>query len=137
MPLGGLKSAKSPYLAHERQNLGGYESVPSVGACVAGGGWAVVHWSTVGDPRATDRTILDWAVANGYVVFTHDLDFGTALALTHGHGPSVIQVRGQDVLPEHMGSMMIAVLKQHDTELASGALVVVDESKSRIRILPM
>ncbi len=101
-----------------------------------GQGWSAVHWSTVGDPRATDRTIMDWAVANRHIVFTHDLDFGTALALTHAVGPSVLQVRGQDVLPDHLGSLVIAALRQHDADLASGALVVVDESKCRVRILP-
>jgi predicted nuclease of predicted toxin-antitoxin system len=40
-------------------------------------GWGSVHWSTVGDPRAADREILDWAIANAHVLFTHDLDFGT------------------------------------------------------------
>jgi predicted nuclease of predicted toxin-antitoxin system len=40
-------------------------------------GWSAVHWSTVGDPRADDAVVMGWALANGYVVFTHDLDFGT------------------------------------------------------------
>ena len=71
-------------------------------------GWVTVHWSTVGDPRAADQEIMGWAVANYYVVFTHDLDFGTLLALTHAGGPSVIQVRGQDILPDHMGSLVVA-----------------------------
>jgi predicted nuclease of predicted toxin-antitoxin system len=53
-------------------------------------GWSAAHWSTVGDPSASDRTIMDWALANGHIVFTHDLDFGTMLALTHAHGPSVL-----------------------------------------------
>ena len=35
-----------------------------------------VHWSTVGDPRAEDIEIIEYARANGYIVFTHDLDFG-------------------------------------------------------------
>ncbi len=100
-------------------------------------GWSATHWSAIGDPCATDQTIMDWAVANGYIVFTHDLDFGTTLALTHATGPSVLQVRGQDVLPEHMGSLVCAALQQHDADLASGALVVVDENKSRVRILPI
>jgi predicted nuclease of predicted toxin-antitoxin system len=30
-------------------------------------GWSAVHWSTVGDPRATDRVVMDWSVANGYI----------------------------------------------------------------------
>lgn len=100
-------------------------------------GWSAIHWCNVGDPRATDRTIMDWAVANGYIVFTHDLDFGTALAQTHATGPSVLQVRGQDVLPDRMESLVLAALRQHDADLASGALVVVDESRSRVRILPI
>ena len=28
-------------------------------------GWSAVHWATVGDPRAPDRVILDWARAHG------------------------------------------------------------------------
>lgn len=100
-------------------------------------GWSAVHWSTVGDPRAEDSEIMAWALANGYVVFTHDLDFGTMLALTRATGPSVLQVRGQNVLPEHMGSVVIAALRQHDADLAGGAIVVVEERKLRVRVLPL
>jgi predicted nuclease of predicted toxin-antitoxin system len=39
-------------------------------------GIAAVHWSSIGDPRAEDQVLMDWARANTYVVFTHDLDFG-------------------------------------------------------------
>ena len=100
-------------------------------------GWSAVHWSTVGDPAAEDSVIMAWALANDHVVFTHDLDFGTMLALTHATGPSVLQVRGQDVLPEDIGFVVIAALRQHDDALAAGALVVVDVKKSRVRVLPL
>ncbi len=103
---------------------------------LAGHGWSAVHWSMVGDPRADDATIMAWALANGYVVFTHDLDFGTMLALTHATGPSVLQMRGQNVLPEDIGPAVIAALRQYDTTLAAGALVVVEVKKSRVRVLP-
>jgi predicted nuclease of predicted toxin-antitoxin system len=73
----------------------------------------------------------------GHVVFTHDLDFGTTLALTHATGPSVLQVRGQNVLPEDIGPQVVAALRQHDAALATGALVVVDLKKSRVRVLPL
>jgi predicted nuclease of predicted toxin-antitoxin system len=71
------------------------------------------------------------------VLFTHDLDFGTALALTHAGGPSVLQVRGRDVLPEDMGAAVVAALRQHDAAFAAGALVVVDAKKLRVRLLPL
>ena len=100
-------------------------------------GWSDVHWSTVGDPRASDAAIMEWAVSHEYVVFTHDLDFGTMLALSHATGPSVLQVRAADVLPDRLGDVILAALRQHDTELASGALVVVEERRSRVRILPI
>jgi predicted nuclease of predicted toxin-antitoxin system len=104
---------------------------------LAGHGWSAVHWSKVGDPRAKDAVIMDWARSNGHVVFTHDLDFGTMLALAHASGPSVLQVRAQETLPENIGSQVIAALRQHDADLAAGALVVVDPKKSRVRLLPL
>ncbi len=100
-------------------------------------GWPAIHWSTVGDPRAEDQTIMAWALTNAHVVFTHDLDFGTALALTHAGGPSVIQVRGQRVLPEHLSALVLAALKQYEPELSAGALVVVEHARSRVRVLPL
>lgn len=83
---------------------------------LSGSGWPAVHWSSVGDPRADDAAIMAWARANDHVVFTHDLDFGTALALTHATGPSVLQVRSQRVLPENMGPVVIAALRQTATD---------------------
>lgn len=96
-----------------------------------------VHWSRIGDPRAADTVILSWARANGYLVFTNDLDFGTLLALTHAQGPSVIQVRAQDLLPSHLGQMVAETILRHQEMLTSGALIVLDERKAKVRILPL
>ncbi len=100
-------------------------------------GWEAVHWSKIGDPQAKDSTIMDWAHKNKYIVFTHDLDFGTILASTQAEGPSVIQVRTQDVTPAHLEKTIVSVLHQHETLLKQGALIIVNEMKSRIRILPL
>ena len=100
-------------------------------------GWSAVHWSSIGDPRASDQAIMNWAAHHGYVVFTHDLDFGTMLALSHAAGPSVLQVRARDVLPDYLEGFVVAALEHHDADLSSGALVVVDASRSRVRILPI
>jgi predicted nuclease of predicted toxin-antitoxin system len=100
-------------------------------------GYSALHWSTVGDPRADDIAIMSWARSNGCTVFTHDLDFGTILALNHADGPSVLQVRGQNILPEHLGPLVLAALRQYEAVLISGALVVVEEKKSRVRVLPI
>ncbi len=100
-------------------------------------GFESVHWSTVGDPRASDRAIMEWALTNTYVVFTNDLDFGGVLAATQAEAPSVIQIRGQDVLAASIGSLVISVLQQFETVLEAGALVSVDQASARVRILPI
>lgn len=80
---------------------------------------------------------MAWAKEHGCAVFTHDLDFGSLLALTQAEGPSVIQVRTQDVTPAAIGKLVINALRQFQTELEQGALIVLDESRSRARILPL
>lgn len=99
--------------------------------------YSAVHWSSVGDPRSSDQSLMDWARVNQYVVFTHDLDFGMLLATTRANGPSVIQMRTQDVLPAAIERTVIAALQQYQTLLETGALIVVDERMSRARILPL
>lgn len=96
-----------------------------------------VHWSTFGDPRAADSVLMDWARANDYIVFTHDLDFGALLALTQAESPSVIQVRTQDVTPAHLENVVIEVLRKSEILLETKALIVLDEGRSRVRILPL
>ena len=100
-------------------------------------GWEVLHWSEVGDPKAKDRTIMKWANINGYIVLTHDLDFGTLLATTQAEGPSVIQVRTQGIFPDDLEMMLVEVLRQFESELNSGALIVVNKERAKVRILPL
>jgi predicted nuclease of predicted toxin-antitoxin system len=95
------------------------------------------HWSSFGDPRSADAVIMAWARDNGHIVFTHDLDFGALLALTHADGPSVLQVRGPDVLPESIAPLVIAAIRQYESALATGAIVVVDARAVRVRVLPI
>src|SRR5262245_58121105 len=75
-------------------------------------GWAAIHWSAIGEPTADDTTIMHWASTNGYVVFTHDLDFGAILAATRAIAPSVIQLRAQDILPYKFANSIIASIHQ-------------------------
>jgi predicted nuclease of predicted toxin-antitoxin system len=96
-----------------------------------------LHWSAVGDARATDATIMRWAVDRGYTVFTHDLDFSAILATAGASGPSVLQVRAQDVSPEAIGEDVARVLGDHASAIDAGAIVTIDELGARVRILPI
>ncbi len=96
-----------------------------------------VHWSDIGDPRADDREIMAWAAENGYVVLTHDLDFGALLASSTRTKPSVIQVRTRDLLSEQFFKTLTDALSRFGQELEKGALVVVEPGRARVRILPL
>lgn len=100
-------------------------------------GGTATHGSQVGDPRAKDSEIMQWAAANGRTILTHDLDFGALLALARASGPNVIQLRGSDVLPDVAGPAVLAALARFLQELAAGALVTVDIGRQRVRLLPL
>lgn len=80
---------------------------------------------------------MRWADDNGYIVFTNDLDFGAILAASSGKSPSVIQVRSQDVTPEHLADVVVQALRQHELLIVQGALISIDDARSRVRILPL
>lgn len=100
-------------------------------------GHKVLHWSTVGDPRAEDRAIMTWAQQNGYVIFTNDLDFGALLAVTGAEGPSVIQIRTTDVTPEAQSKRLPGALEQFKESLSDGTFISIDERRERVRLLPL
>ncbi|MDP9194140.1 MAG: DUF5615 family PIN-like protein [Acidobacteriota bacterium] len=96
-----------------------------------------VHWSEVGDPKALDPEIMAFAGEQRLVVFTHDLDFGNILAVTHARGPSVIQARVEDPVPATIGETVVAAIMENATHLTRGALITLDPDRLRVRILPI
>jgi predicted nuclease of predicted toxin-antitoxin system len=80
---------------------------------------------------------MEYAHEHGLVVVTHDLDFGAILATTLAAGPSVVQVRTQNLFSDKFVSTILAVLRRFEVELRNGALVIVDEDRSRVRVLPI
>ncbi len=100
-------------------------------------GHEAVHWSAIGETIAADREILAWARDHGHLLFTHDLDFGAILAATRMNSPSVVQLRAQDITPEHAQGLLLDVLDRFAGSLSRGALISVDESSARVRMLPI
>ncbi len=110
---------------------------PAGVALLEDAGFVAVHWSAVGRHDAPDSILFSWARQNSYIVFTHDLDFGSLLAVTGAEAPSVFQIRTEDVSPQGLGSHAISLLRRFEQELASGALIGVDDGRNRVRILPL
>jgi len=100
-------------------------------------GFEAAHWSTLGAKNAPDSEVMAYANAHGFVMLTHDLDFGAILAATHGEKPSVVQIRAEDVSPDAIGKQVVAALRQMASELEEGALLTVDPNRTRLRVLPL
>ena len=100
-------------------------------------GFECFHWGQVGDSRASDALIMEWARQNGAIVVTHDLDFSAMLAASKDASPSVIQIRLQDVLSEQFIGVLVESLRHFSEMLDKGAIVVVDEKGQRARALPL
>jgi predicted nuclease of predicted toxin-antitoxin system len=95
------------------------------------------HWSELGAFSAPDLEIMDFARNGGFVVFTHDLDFGSILAVTNARGPSVIQVRTQDPIPGIVGELVVSAIRDYASHLERGVLLTIEPERLRARVLPM
>ena len=100
-------------------------------------GFAAVHWSDIGPGDATDSQLMLWAAENGYIVLTNDLDFGAILAATQRRKPSVLQVRSDILAPGIIGPVVLMAIRQARQALLDGAVLSVDASRARVRVLPL
>lgn len=104
---------------------------------LAAHGFEAVHWSTIGTATAADSEILTWANEHRFVVITNDLDFSAILAAGASAGPSVVQIRSQDLLSDVVVSIVAKALDAHREEIERGALLSIDEAGTRVRVLPL
>jgi predicted nuclease of predicted toxin-antitoxin system len=100
-------------------------------------GHEAIHWSTVGPVGAPDAAILRWGREHGQVLVTHDLDYGALLAASRDSGPSVIILRTQGASTPAVFELLTRVITEHRAELEAGALLIADQGRSRVRILPI
>ncbi len=100
-------------------------------------GHDAVHARTLDLHRAADHRIVEHARADARIVVTFDLDFGDILALGVMDGPSVIIFRLSDERPVAVNPRLSAVLHEQRQALEAGALILVEDSRYRVRKLPI
>jgi predicted nuclease of predicted toxin-antitoxin system len=96
-----------------------------------------IHWATIGQANDPDSKIIAVAQQSDYVLLTQDLDFGSLLAATKWHKPSVIQLRTEELSPDVIGKQVCQVFKQLQSELEQGVLITFDPRRTRVRVLPL
>jgi predicted nuclease of predicted toxin-antitoxin system len=87
--------------------------------------------------RASDSQIVERARAESRIILTFDLDFGDVLALVVHEEPSVIIFRLSDERADAVNQRLSAVLNERSNELENGALIVVEDTRYRVRNLPI
>jgi predicted nuclease of predicted toxin-antitoxin system len=87
--------------------------------------------------RANDRQIAERARAEDRILLTFDLDFGAILALGVVDKPSVVIFRLSDERAESVNRRLEAVLAEQSAAIHAGALLLVEDARYRIRVLPL
>jgi predicted nuclease of predicted toxin-antitoxin system len=100
-------------------------------------GHEVIHLRTGGYGRLSDAEILDKAGREKCVVLTFDLDFGDLLASTIQSLPSVIIFRMRNQTPASVTPRLLETLSSCSQELSTGAIVIVEDTRYRLRRLPI
>ncbi|MBX3404264.1 MAG: DUF5615 family PIN-like protein [Phycisphaeraceae bacterium] len=86
---------------------------------------------------SADEVIFDFAAAHDRIVLAQDTDFGTILARRRSDRPSVVLFRGRLKATADVVSMFAAHLPSIAEDLAAGAVVVFDDTRVRVRRLPI
>lgn len=100
-------------------------------------GYEVLHLREEGLHRLPDSDILEKARREQRIVLTCDLDFGDLLAASSASLPSVILFRLRNYTPTYLNPRLFRVIEECQDALLSGAIVIVQDTRYRVRRLPI
>ena len=96
-----------------------------------------VHLREEGLQRLPNGEIFTKAISENRIILTFDLDFGEIAALARGRKASVVVFRFHNTRTQHILERLAVVLADCSGILERGAVVVVEETRHRIRLLPV
>lgn len=111
---------------------------PNLAVGLRAAGHDVVHLRDIGLASASDAEVFQIALADSRVIVSEDTDFATLLALRNAVKPSVLLFRGiQDRSAANLLSLLQTNIAAVTGDLDAGAVVVIENTRIRIRRLPM
>ena len=101
-------------------------------------GHDAVHVGEVLRLNAPDSDILEHAAGDGRVIVAADTDFGELLATRQAAEPSVVLFHRQTGRrPREQAALLLANLPSVEADLRGGVIVVVEERRVRVCVLPI
>jgi len=100
-------------------------------------GHDAVHLREEGLHRAPDQEIFDKALGEDRIILAFDLDFGDLAALAREDSARVILFRLNNARTPHVINRLAAVLASSSDAFSHGVIVIVEETRHRIRHLPI
>ena len=111
---------------------------PRLAQLLVDAGHDAVHVRSLGLATAPDTDVLARAAAEARVVVSGDTDFGALLTAGHRREPSLILFRRERPRrAEAQAVLLLNCLDRVESALLEGAIVVIEESRIRIRSLPV
>jgi Uncharacterized protein conserved in bacteria len=100
-------------------------------------GYESIHIYDCGLTGKSDEAVIQFALMQGYIIITHDLDYSRIISLSGKPKPSVITIRQRVVSGEIIFESLRQLLPKVSDILISGALISVDQEVVRYRLLPL
>lgn len=85
----------------------------------------------------SDAEIVKNAKEEERIILACDLDFGDLMAASQEICPSIIIFRLDNEKPENVNKRLTQILKESFRVLEKGAIISVEESRYRVRLLPI